>query len=291
MISPQKIELCADGTVKGAMTGTWRKSQAEGKAYDYIRLSLGGVIYKGYFFQQYNEESPAKKVMTFSAIGGNNTCLWGTCTSKYEEEPSEEEPSPPSGGEGEKPAPPVTAKKGSQAISVKASYSKVYGGKAFSLKAKLTKGDGTLSYASDAPRVAAVGSKTGKVEIKGTGITRITVTASETASYRKKQATVTIKVAPKKVSLASVKAKKGGKASVKWKAAAQASGYEIQYAANAKFKSAKRVTVAKAKATSAVIRKLKSKKTYYFRVRAYKKPAKGGKIYGAYSKAGKLKVK
>ena len=98
-------------------------------------------------------------------------------------------------------------KKAAQDISVKTEFKKTYGNKAFSLKAKLKKGNGTLSYVSKQPSIAAVNKKTGKVTIKGTGIAKIVITASETNTYKKKTKGVTIKVAPKKVTLTEVKSK------------------------------------------------------------------------------------
>ena len=65
------------------------------------------------------------------------------------------------------------------------------------------------------------------------------------------------------------KLKVSGKCKVKatWKKLTNVSGYQIQYAPNKKFKKAKRKTV---KSTSVTIKKLKKKKTYFVRVRAYK---------------------
>lgn len=78
MLTSSKIELCADGTVTGDLTGTWNKTTDSEKGYDYATLSLNGITYKGYFFRQYNEKDVPEQVMTFSAISDQNTCLWGT---------------------------------------------------------------------------------------------------------------------------------------------------------------------------------------------------------------------
>lgn len=139
------------------------------------------------------------------------------------------------------------------------------------------------------PSVATVNKKSGKVTIKGTGIAKITITASETGKYKKAVKTVTIKVAPSKPIFTEAKSKASGKAALKWKKAKKASGYQIQYATNAKFRSSRRITVAKGSATSKAISKLKRKKTYYFRIHAYKKSGKAT-IYGAYSKVKKIKA-
>ena len=70
-------------------------------------------------------------------------------------------------------------------------------------------------------------------------------------------------------------------------------GYQIRYAANKKFKKSKTTTVkrtAKGKITNKDIR-LKKKKTWYIKVRAYLKMKNGKTIYSKYSKVKKIKVK
>ena len=85
------------------------------------------------------------------------------------------------------------------------------------------------------------------------------------------------------------KLKVSGKCKVKatWKKLTNVSGYQIQYAPNKKFKKAKRKTV---KSTSVTIKKLKKKKTYFVRVRAYKL-VDGKKVYGKWSVVKKVKIK
>lgn len=69
-------------------------------------------------------------------------------------------------------------------------------------------------------------------------------------------------------------------------------GYQIQYATNSKFKKAKKVDVEKKKGKSMTGTKWKVKKnkTYYVRVRAYKKTKTGKTIYTKYSKTKKISV-
>ena len=184
---------------------------------------------------------------------------------------------------------PNNTGKKSQNISVKTTINKTYGAKAFKLNAKLSVGDGALNYSSNNKKVVSVNSN-GKVTIKGTGKATITIKASETANYLGVSKKVTIKIAPKKIKLSSVKSKAKKKATVKWKKAKKATGYEIQYSTKKNFKSAKKITIKKVKTTKTTIKKLKSKKTYYFRVRPYKKSS-GSKVYGAYSKVKKAKIK
>ncbi len=500
MIPVQTLDLCADGTVSGSMYGTWTKSAKNGNDYDYITLNIGNNVYKGILYEQFNEETPSAKVMTFSVIGNNNTCLWGSqITESTElsealvygfnfESPASKGSLTPvkkskktgkatlvgtasiekdgvrgnvlhvqnnAGSQGvnylqlpsdtlstvtkdgytvsmwvnvgtgtsaksalfeansgksnatfpmtrisadmvsrinatsfltsnsyefnrnewhhvaysvdtkgvkqyldgkvirsmskdlnkcfettlpkciqnagnvsvgsglingdedvrdvkfddiavyntvlstkqiaeiyskDTLADPKPPEKKPQVINVKSSFSKTYGDKAFSLNAKLKTGNGSLRYTSSNKKIAAVNSKTGKVSIKDTGIAKITITASETSKYKKKTITVTIKIAPKKISLTSVKSKSAKKAVLKWSAASKASGYRIQYATNSKYKSSRTVTVSSAKTKTKTISKLKSKKTYYFRIQPYKKSG-STKIYGAYSKTKKVKIK
>lgn len=100
----------------------------------------------------------------------------------------------------------------------------------------------------------------------------------------------TKKLKVKKVTIKKVSSKKK-KVLVQWKKLSGVTGYQIQSGSNKKLtKDRKSVTVKKAKTTRAIIKKLKSKKTYYVRVRAYK-TVKGKKYYGSWSKVLRVKVK
>ena len=72
---------------------------------------------------------------------------------------------------------------------------------------------------------------------------------------------------------------KGKNLVVKYSKVSGAKGYQITYATNSKF--TKRTKT---------IKKLKKGKTYYVRVRAYKKDSTGRKVYGKYSKVMKVKI-
>ncbi len=92
---------------------------------------------------------------------------------------------------------------------------------------------------------------------------------------------------PAKVKAVKLIAKKK-KLNVKWKKVSGATGYEVMYATNNKFtKNKKTVKVKKNKVT---LKRLKSKKKYYVKVRAYKK-ANGDTNYGKWSKVVKKKAK
>lgn len=178
-------------------------------------------------------------------------------------------------------------KKRTQSLSVKRTYTKTYGDKAFTIVASNQTGAGKLSFKSSNKSVATVNSKTGKVTIKGTGRTIITVTAATTTGYAKTTAEVTVNVKPVKqtASISSVSKKA---LTVKWKKDSRATGYEVQYAADKKFKkNMNTVTVTKKATSSKKISKLKSGKAYYVRVRSFKVTKVNGKnvtVYGAWSK-------
>lgn len=96
------------------------------------------------------------------------------------------------------------------------------------------------------------------------------------------------KASVEKVSKFSAINKKGRKVKLSWKKVSLAEGYQITYALNKKFtKRKKHITTKKKKYT---IKKLKRNKTYYFKVRAYKGKKKS-RVYGAYSKVRKVKIK
>lgn len=112
--------------------------------------------------------------------------------------------------------------------------------------------------------------------------------ASTTASKQTTKASAVKKPAAPK-SLKLKKGKKQFKAS--WKKVSSVTGYQIQYTTDKKFKkSIKTVTVKGSKRNSASVKKLKSKKTYYVRVRAYK-TSKGKKLYSSWSAKKSVKVK
>ena len=95
--------------------------------------------------------------------------------------------------------------------------------------------------------------------------------------------------APKAPTLSSVKNLSGKKLSIKWKKVSGASGYELQYATNKKFKSGLvKKTLSKTK-TSATYKKMKKGKTYYVRMRSYI-TYNGKKVYSNYSAVKSVKI-
>ena len=110
----------------------------------------------------------------------------------------------------------------------------------------------------------------------GTATVKVTGKGSYTGTITK-----TFKINPAKQEIQKLTAK--SKAFfVDWAQKGSATGYEIQYATNSKFTSAKKVTITNNKTDKTTISKLSGNKKYYVRVRSYTK-VKGTKYYGAWS--------
>ncbi len=115
-------------------------------------------------------------------------------------------------------------------------------------------------------------------------------TSSTEATSESKPTTAKI-TKPKKVTLSKVKSTKRGTLKLTWKRDKKATGYQAVVATDKKFKKNKKSAfITKNKTVTKTFTKLKRKKTYFAKVRAYKKIGKT-KVYGAYSKVKKAKVK
>ena len=110
----------------------------------------------------------------------------------------------------------------------------------------------------------------------GTATVKIAGKGSYTGTITK-----TFKINPAKQEIQKLTAK--SKAFfVDWAQKGSATGYEIQYATNSKFTSAKKVTITSNKTDKTTVSKLSGKKKYYVRVRSYT-TVNGTKYYGAWS--------
>lgn len=94
---------------------------------------------------------------------------------------------------------------------------------------------------------------------------------------------------PKKVTIKKVKGYKKA-LEVSYAKVSGVGGYQIQVATDKKFKKNKKTVTAKKSKTKVKINKLKGKKKYYVRIRAYKNVS-GKKVYGAWSKVKTVKTK
>ena len=173
--------------------------------------------------------------------------------------------------------------------NVSFSYEKVYGSRSFNLKPKCN-GTSAFTFKSSDRSVATISSK-GKVTIKGCGIATLTISTKATANYTAAKKEIRLTVAPKKVSNVSVKNTKKNTLTLSWKKNKEATGYSIAYSTSSKFRSSKTTVknISKNTTTSYQISNLSKNKTYYIRIRAYKKSG-GQKVYSSYSSVKKIKT-
>lgn len=75
IVNSQTVALNADGTISGAVTGTWAH---KGNNYIDITLTTGG-LFKGVLSRQYNSNAN-KFVVTFSAQSTGGVSIWGAKT-------------------------------------------------------------------------------------------------------------------------------------------------------------------------------------------------------------------
>lgn len=99
-----------------------------------------------------------------------------------------------------------------------------------------------------------------------------------------------MKFSNKKMKTKTVKSNSRRTGKVSWNKVSGANGYQIQYSAKSNFRSSKTITVKSGKTVAKTILKLKSKKTYYVRMRAYRTIA-GKNAYTNYSTIKKVTVK
>lgn len=130
--------------------------------------------------------------------------------------------------------------------------------------------DYTISYAKNKQVGTAV------ITVKGKGI----YTGTQKIYF---------KINPQKVSLRKLVSGSRGKISAYWNKISGTSGYQIQYSTEKSFKNAKTVTV-KSGSSGKTISGLKKGKTYYVRMRRYRKVS-GQKYYSGWSGKKKIKVK
>ena len=97
------------------------------------------------------------------------------------------------------------------------------------------------------------------------------------------------KISVGKASTPSLTNLKGKKMQVKLRKVAQASGYQITYTTDKRFKSNVKSTYTSA--LTKTLTALKTKKTYYVKVRAYKYDSTKAKVYGSYSSVKAIRIK
>ena len=158
-----------------------------------------------------------------------------------------------------------------------------------SINAKVC-GKALLKYSSSSKSVKV--DKKGMITIaaKFTGSARITIRSSATAGYNAATKHITVTVNPAGTTLTTAKNLSGRKAQITWKKNGYVTGYEIQYSVNKNFRSGSKKTVSGASKTKYTLTKLQKNKTYYVRIRTYKKSGTK-KYYSSWSKVKAVRIR
>ena len=119
---------------------------------------------------------------------------------------------------------------------------------------------------------------------------KVETAAASNKSEQEKTVETVKKVTVKQPKIRKVKRSKKRQITVYWKKDKSVSGYQIQIADNKKMSKGKKTISVSKKKTSYTVKKLKSRKTYYVRIRSYKK-VKGKIYYSNWSKIKAVKVK
>ena len=151
-------------------------------------------------------------------------------------------------------------------------------------------GKAPLKYSSSSKSVKV--DKKGRITIaaKFTGSARITIRSSATAGYNAATKHITVTVNPAGTTLTTAKNLSGRKAQITWKKNGYVTGYEIQYSVNKNFRSGRKKTVSGASKTKYTLTKLQKNKTYYVRIRTYKKSGTK-KYYSSWSKVKAVRIR
>ena len=151
-------------------------------------------------------------------------------------------------------------------------------------------GKAPLKYSSSSKSVKV--DKKGRITIaaKFTGSARITIRSSATAGYNAATKSITVTVNPAGTTLMTAKNLSGRKAQITWKKNRYVTGYEIQYFVNKNFRSGSKKTVSGVSKTKYTLTKLQKNKTYYVRIRTYKKSGTK-KYYSSWSKVKAVRIR
>ena len=151
-------------------------------------------------------------------------------------------------------------------------------------------GKAPLKYSSSSKSVKV--DKKGRITIaaKFTGSARIMIRSSATAGYNAATKSITVTVNPAGTTLMTAKNLSGRKAQITWKKNRYVTGYEIQYSVNKNFRSGSKKTVSGVSKTKYTLTKLQKNKTYYVRIRTYKKSGTK-KYYSSWSKVKAVRIR
>lgn len=151
-------------------------------------------------------------------------------------------------------------------------------GKSLKPVPSLSYGGQPLAHGTDFSCAYANNKAVGTATVTVTGMGNFT--GSRTLSFR---------ILPKATAISRLAAGKG-KVTVSWKKISGVTGYQVAYSLKSSFSSQVKKTAKGATKKSLVVNGLKSRKTYYFRIRTYK-TVNGKTYYSPWSKAKKVRVK
>lgn len=156
------------------------------------------------------------------------------------------------------------------------------------LKAK-TSGNGKLTYSSSNKNVAIVNAK-GKVTSKNYGTTVISIKAAATRDYKSAVKNITVTVVPKKMNIKSISSPNKTYIKAVWQKDSSVTGYNVEISLHKNFASQTWQKWFDNNTLSIYTDGLKSNKTYYIRIRAYK-TVDNKKLFGAWSSIKSVKIK
>ena len=144
--------------------------------------------------------------------------------------------------------------------------------------------DSTISWKSSNEKIVKVDDE-GCVLAVSPGTTTIRCENADGTVYD--ECKVTVKTNLKRPTIKKIKTDKKT-ITFNWNKISGAEGYQIRYSQKSNMKNSKSYFTSK---TNSIIKKLKTNKTYYVQVRAYKTNYKGKKIYGNWSGRKKISTK
>lgn len=152
----------------------------------------------------------------------------------------------------------------------------------------MVSGEGDIYYTLDGTTPGEGDRYRGPIELTDSGTYIVTAMTSGEGMIPSAYEIFPVRIAAGSVRIASAENVSEKKIRVRLDSSANCTGYEVSYASKADFSNQKSVRL---KGRAAMISGLKKGKTYYIRVRGYKKDAYGGYYYTPYTKVKKITVK
>ena len=182
----------------------------------------------------------------------------------------------------------LTVNKAKQKITSKVKTKTItYTSTPFSLGTKV-QGNAKVTYKSSNPKVLTVSNK-GKVTLKGIGKATITIKTKQNAKFAAGTKKIVITVKPPKVKLLKCTALSDCRVKLSWTGAQVFDGYEIQFSQDSKFSEGYEPIDYKKKSSSTILRGGAEGRTYYVRIRPYRR-VNGKKITYAWSNVNSFKT-